>query len=734
MDRTRLIILLFGTLFVVGLAVLRVIDPLPVQVVRESVFDSFQRIKPREYEPVPVRIIDIDEASLREFGQWPWPRSRLAEMVDRLHAAGAAVVAFDIVFAEKDRLSPSELIKELDPTKIITEEDRARLKELLHDNDQLFADAMRRGNVVLGFSAIVEKGALPSVKAGFAYTGGDPSAATPQFVASTGLVEKLEQAATGIGSLNLTQTRSFGVVRRTPLVWTDGTKLYPALAPEALRVAQGISTFVVNAYQDDAGGVESVRIGGFEVPTTRSGELVLHYTRDIPERYISAKDVFDDEKLRELVPRLEGNIVLVGTSASGLFDIRVTSLGESVPGVMMHAQALEQIITESFLHRADWTQGLEFAGFFGSCILLCAATLFANPRASLLFGMALAAGIAWGCWWAYDERGILLDPSFPLFGGMMTWFITTLFQYRVAEREKHQIRSAFTHYVSPAILKEIERSKEGVKLGGETRTVTVLFTDVRDFTGLSESLSPDAVMTVLNNIFGAFSHKIVDKGGTIDKFIGDSVMAFWNAPLDQPDHQLLACEAILQMRAELRRMNRENAFKLPRREGRPAEIAIGFGLNTGEALIGNVGSLARFDYSAIGDAVNVASRAESASKELAFDLVVSETTAIGAPSLAFLDAGRLEIRGKTERVPFRILLGDAAFARSEEFIAFSIDYNTLIGELEAHGEAGWRPDLHENLLNRADGLLPGLRAYIERLAHRRGDFFSAGAAASAAAE
>ncbi len=710
----NLSIFAISLLCVVLLTVLRAVDPLPVRNARETSFDLLQRLSPRAYADAPVRIVDIDEASLRALGQWPWPRHMLGELVDRLHAAGAATVAFDVIFAEADRLSPNRLAA--DP----------RLSAVLGgagplpDNDRVFADAMARGAVVIGFGSAADPGPPPPVKAGFAYTGEDPAGYALPLGGAAPVLPALAEAAAGIGAVLLSHDVSSSVVRRTPMLWSDGEQLYPSLAAEALRVAQGAQTYVVHA-DPRTGGVQSLRIGAFEVPTEPTGELNMHFTPHRDDRYVSAADIFDDDKLRALVPRIEGRIILVGTSATGLFDIRKTTLGENVPGVEIHAQAIEQIVGGQFLYRHDWTRGLEILALVIAALIISATTLFSGARLALFFGGVVAGLICLGAWDALGRYQVLLDPSFPLAGGLAIWFVATSFRYLTSDRERRVIRGAFSHYVHPTVLREIERSHRELRLGGENCELTVLFTDVRDFTQLSERIAPEEVVTFLNKLLDRLGTEIAREAGVIDKFIGDSVMAFWNAPLRQEDHARRACAAALKMRAAVAEMNAGAGFGLPEIVAKTHTVEIGIGINTGPACVGNVGSAERFDYSAIGDAVNVAARAESASKEVGYDIVVAESTAADTPDLAFVEAGRVALKGKAEPVALKILIGGAEVKASDAFAEFDARFGKMITAL-AEGDR----DLGDRAMADCRGLAvvldPKLLRFLDRVPQRIGDF------------
>ena len=702
-----------------GLTVLRVTDPFVLRTARDTAFDMLQRLSPRPYIDAPVRIVDIDEASLERLGQWPWPRDKLAELVDRLHAAGAATVAFDFIFAEPDRLSPSLLAKDVRLRNAFGVADQPPLTDV-PDNDKIFADAMRRGNVVIGFGASSTIDVSPPSRAGFAYTGEDPASYVTLLPGGARVLPELAEAAAGVGSVTLSEELSLGVVRQLPLIWSDGKRLYASLAAEALRVAQGAQTYVVHA-DPKTGGVQSVRIGAYEIPTEPTGELHLYFTPPRADRYISAIDIFDDDRLRALAPLIEGRIVLIGTSAVGLFDLRRTTLGDSVPGVEIHAQAIEQIINGQFLRRHDWTRGLELLALVIGSLIVTATTLYSGARMSLLFGAVVALLISVGAWDALGRSGVLFDPSFPLGGGIVVWVVAISFRFLTTDREKREIRGAFSHYVHPSVLKEIERNSADVRLGGENCELTVMFTDVRNFTQLSERLAPEEVVTFLNNLLGRLSSEIAGEGGVIDKFIGDSVMAFWNAPLRQEDHTRRACAAALRMRGAMREMNVAKGFGLPDEIAGSMTVEIGIGINTGPACVGNVGSAERFNYSAIGDAVNVAARAEASCKDIGYDLVVAGSTAETAPEFAFVEAGRIRLKGKSEPVALMVLVGGPEMKTSPQFIEFSRRFRLLI-EASRDGRGAAADSAMADCRSLAAALDPRLMQFLDQVPDRMDDF------------
>ncbi|HVX82281.1 MAG TPA: adenylate/guanylate cyclase domain-containing protein [Devosiaceae bacterium] len=716
MWRRHLLPALLGFLIIAGLVGLRLADPYPVRVARDIAFDVLQQLAPRAKSDLPVRVVDIDEESLRRIGQWPWPRSELATLTRRLGELGAAAIAFDVLFPEPDRLSPSRLA--------MTPLAWARLTPGpdLPDNDALFADALRSTPSVLGFAVSTATKTLPTApKSGFAISGTDPTGAIPQVSGAVLPIAQLGDAAAGLGALSLQSNDSGSIVRELPLVWSAGNQLYPALAAEALRVALGAQTIVVFGDTAGQGYVDGVRIGDFTIPTDASGNLVLYYTRPDPALFVSARDILGPD-YREMEPLIKGEIVLIGTSASGLLDLHTTALGDSVPGVSIHAQALQQILSGTYLTRSDWVSGLEIASFVLIGILVVAFLLRVGPLAALLIGLGLLVALAGTSWVLFTRYGLLLDPSFPLFGTFVLYSAMVFLRFAITDGERRQIRRAFAHYVAPALLTRIERSGDTLKLGGEVRDLTVMFADVRGFTPISEAMAPEELLTMLNTLFGALGAEVVAQYGTIDKFIGDALMAFWNAPVDVADHPRKACLAALGMRARLRALNAADGFGRKAAGRNPAELQIGVGISTGPALVGNMGLESRFDYSCLGDTVNVASRVEGACKMVGYDIVVVEETRERAGDLAFLEAGSLRLKGKSAREPIHLLVGDAVMAQSAAFAALAEAHQLALAAIRAGsgGEAAIA-----RCAELAQAVDAGLSRFYDLIRERTADFAEA---------
>jgi adenylate cyclase len=713
MTRAQQIGVIIGLLLVAAFTILRASDPQPLKLAREATFDEYQRMAPRTFENMPVRVVDIDEASLRQFGQWPWPRDRMAALVDKLSELGASAIAFDILFAEPDRLSPRNIIHD------VTGIDSS-LTNRLPDNDEIFARSIAGKPVVFGFGLSNEGNYKPPVKAGLAFTGESPVAAPPHFKAATPLRPQLAANAAGIGHISLNPGSSSAVVRAIPLFLSDGEQLYPNLALEALRVAQGATTYLLAGATDVPNTMTFVKNGDFVVPLTAAGELWLYVSPDSAQRYVSARHILDaGASPPETRAAIEGSIVFIGTSAAGLQDIRTTALGQNVPGVSLHAQTIEQILSGRFLSRPDWANGLEVLSIAVLGSLLVILTIFVSPAIALACGLLITGLALVASWLAFSYAGLLFDPLAPIVMGTITHFAATSFRFLVSDRERREIRRAFGQYLSPSLLYRIEHTRNALRLGGDDRELTVMFVDVRNFTEISERLPPTAVVGFLNTLLDALSRHVTANEGTLDKFIGDSIMAFWNAPVDVADHASKAVRAALAMRETLALLNAGDAFGF----GSGQNVSIGIGIHTGIACVGNMGAESRFNYSAVGDAVNVAARIESACKVVSFDILVSETTEKSLNGrYAMLDAGALELRGKSGRTKVYAVVGDESVAASAEFGELQAVHGQLVQALYLRSASS------RKLVNaaklKAAGLTAGLQEFYSRISRRPDHFFA----------
>ncbi|GGH32497.1 adenylate cyclase [Cribrihabitans marinus] len=727
------VVAFLGLLF--GLAI-RIGDPVPLSALRSIAFDVYHQSKPRQPTAQPVAIIDVDDRSLSEIGQWPWPRTRIAEIVDRATAAGAVAIAFDIVFAEPDRLSPAYIAAD-NPD---LPEGIATALRTLPDNDAVLAEAFARSRVVTGQTSVrtragnrAEKQAMADIP--HAVVGVDPAPFLLRFPDIVQNLPVLEANAAGHGMFT-TRPDADGVYRRAPMVMSVQSKLRLGLAPELLRVATGGGPFVLRA---NAAGIESIAIARQPVTTDFDGTVWPYLTPSSQARYVSATDLLND---RMPPDRLAGHLVLVGTSAIGLEDFRPTPLGIAMAGVEIHAQVLENILGQTLLERPNYTIAVELVTTFFLCLLVILYAPVLAARWVIGSAVVLLSSYVAISYFLFHQHRILLDPSYPVLSVLITFMIISSVNYLREERQRRAIRSAFGQYVSPDLVDQLSRNPEALRLGGETRELTLLFSDVRGFTAIAEDFKddPEALTQLMNDFLTILCDAILENSGTIDKFMGDAVMAFWNAPLPHDDHAMRACRTALQMTANIRKFNRRRAAtqRLRRMKGRRGKgkrtdtapvrkahaIRVGIGINTGVCVVGNMGSNTRFDYTALGDPVNVASRLEGQSRYYGAQIVLGSATARAVQDcLAVLELDTVRVVGKDLPENIFALVGDEALRETPEFrLANALNRDMLA----AYRARDW--DRTEALLAEVRSAYRALKlqldAYVDLYARRVADLRS----------
>lgn len=391
---------------------------------------------------------------------------------------------------------------------------------------------------------------------------------------------------------------------------------------------------------------------------------MVHFTRPTPERVMPAWKLFEEQLDRTLI---EGKLVIIGSSAAGLKDLRATPLNPFESGVNIQADALEQVILGKQLHRPDWATGLELVGL----LILGIGLIFSLQK----FGIRLSAAIVFffvsvmvsSSWLAFVNLSWLVDPIYIALTGLSIFLAHSFQVYLETENEKREIRHAFSRYLSPHLVEQLAGHPEKLALGGEQRILTLLFADIVGFTSMSEKLEPEALTNFMNSYLTPMTEIILETGGTIDKYIGDAIMAFWNAPIDNEEHAKSGVRAALRMQSELEGLNRR--FEADAKaKGRPhLPIRIGVGLNTGEACVGNLGSDQRFDYSCLGDTVNIASRLEGQTRTYGFGIIVGETTQEQVPDFAMVEIDLIRVKGKERPIRIYAVFGDSGLVNSRHF-------------------------------------------------------------------
>jgi len=646
------------TALMLGLAVL---SPPILSQARDLVFDGYQRASPRPYDPAaPVHIIDIDEAALDAYGQWPWPRSYMAAMTDRLFAHGAAAIGYDVLFAEPDRTSPERIAESWSRF-------REGIPPVLPDlglppHDQVFAGSIAGRPVVLSVAG-GQEGEVPQPLAGVAVTGEVPPGLARYPAAVVNLPELTAEAA-GLGTISLGRT-SDGVTRTVPLVSVMGDVLMPALSVELLRVAQGAGGHILRTTEGSgevSGGTVAavaMRTGALSFPVEADGAFRIHFAGYQPERVTPAARVLEAEGIDpELQARVAGRIVLVGSSAQGLFDIRTTPLDPAIAGVTLHAEIIEQIVAGEFLGRPDWMPGLELLLVVLAGLVLTGLQLRERPVLGLAAALVLITAPVLGGIMAFGRAGLLFDPVLPTLTALAVFLPGTAIGFLAKERARRAIRARFAYFLPPALIGQIEANPEAALTpAGAERELSVMFVDMRGFSSVTEGMPPDRVVQLVNTYLSAVAETLVDRGATIDKFMGDAVMAFWNAPIAQEGHAATALAAIGDVEAAAAKASEELEA-----EGYPP-VRVAIGLNTGKAYVGLMGSRDPLSYTCVGDTVTLAARLEGLTRSYGVSNCVGpEAAAACPPGLRAIVLDRIAAKGFAQAVDVSLIVPAGAEA------------------------------------------------------------------------
>ncbi len=640
---------------------------------RNKVFDFYQEIKPREIpDPAnkPVTIIDLDEQSLETVGQWPWPRTTIAQMVENLMKMGAVLIAFDVVFAEPDRMNPSSVATTL----VGLDNDTKERLEKLQSNDEVLADIIQRSRVVLGQAGRPsetegEKG--PPVKKSVAIRklakeAPEPYTFIPKFPSLVRNVPVIEQSATGRfgghGIFSVVPGRD-GIVRNVPALFGHEGEYFPSLAIEMLRVATGRPTVLARVNQAGMVGVGIAK--GLTVTTDRVGQIWPYFSRRDWDKYVSAADVLDGTADPA---KIRGKLTILGTSAVGLRDIRSIPTERDIPGVEVHAQVIEAIVGKQYLVRPNYADVAELSILLVGGIIMIILVPWIGAKWTALLFLTVAAGSMGTSWYLFSEQRVLLDATYAVAGVLIMYTSMTYVGYAREEANRRQTRDAFSKYLSPDMVERVAQNPDELKLGGEQREMTLLFCDVRGFTTISEQFDAVGLTQLINKLLTPLTNAILERNGTIDKYMGDCIMAFWNAPLDDDDQEYNGCTSALAMLAEMEPLNARLKEEAEAEGRKHIPLKVGLGLNTGPCVVGNMGSDMRFDYSVLGDAVNLAARLEGQSKSYGMNVVLGPNTHNAIKDrLATIDLDFIMVKGKTEGTYIFGLLGDEEILADNQF-------------------------------------------------------------------
>lgn len=570
----------------------------------------------------PIVIIDIDETSLQHEGRWPWSRAKIAKLVEKLNEAGAAVIGFDILFGEAERNPAEEVLAGLNQQSGLYQQ--LSQLQINYDRDQLFANQLAESEVVLGYlfhyQYDLTSGLLPEPL----QLKNQPENLVSQLVIPkmTGYaapLAELTKAARGGGFFSLAPDAD-GVVRRAPMLARYENQLYASLSLEMLRQFMFLDSVQLNT--STIAGKEHIEKlyldKNLALPTDSSGQLLIPFrgpAETFP--YIPAWKLLAGEVALE---DLQGALVLVGTSAPGLFDLRATPVASVYPGVEVHANLLAAMLDKQFLQQPSWAPGANLVIALFAGLVLAFSLPWLTPILQLLISTLLSLAIMSLTGWLWLTQGIVLALAGPLLLVFLLTVFNFVWGFFYESMTRHRLADMFGQYVPPQLVEEMSRHPGDFSFAGESRELSVLFSDIRGFTTLSEALAADELKLLLNRYFTPITGVIFDHRGTIDKYIGDLVMAFWGAPVEDPDHALHCIQAAMQM---LKATEEISAVFVS--EGLPA-ITVGIGVNSGLMNVGDMGSKYRRAYTVLGDAVNLASRLESSTKYYGVSLIVGERT------------------------------------------------------------------------------------------------------------
>jgi len=614
------------------LLTLYVVNPGPMQTLQLKTFDYLITSLDKKQSDEIV-VVNFGEKSVEKFGQWPFDRRDIAATINKLKENGASVIVAPILFSEKDRAGgDSELAKTLD-------------------------------GVILAQTPTTQNAKPDSVRRGFSAIGPvDPSRFVYRWAGGLRPLDQYAEAASGVGVV-ATVPELDGVVRRVPLLVNIASGLYPSIPLETIRVAAGDPSFQVKTNE---GGIEAVRVPAFPaISTDERGRIWLAWNTK-----------FDTLEATEIDARVKDKIVVLGLTIEGVGGIIGTPIGEKWAHEIQ-AQALQTLVDGTSISRSSHSRLLE-GTLLTLILMLC---LYTVPRLSVMmtvpFYVVLVSGIAFGCYYLFKTELQLWDPSYIILAGSVTFGHLVFNNFAREFRLKQQIKKQFGTYLSPALVEKLQKNPELLRLGGETRELSIMFTDVRGFTTISEHYGSDVqgLTQIMNRYMTAMTKKIIDNEGTLDKYIGDAQMAFWNAPLDDGMHAKHAVKTALEMLDDLANFNRQIQA-----EGIPA-FGMGLGINTGDVVVGNMGSSQRFDYTCLGDAVNLASRLEGQSKPYHVKLVIGpKTYEYVKDEYLCLELDCLAVKGKTKGVNIYTIVNknglNIAYARAHaDFLQYYREMN-----------------------------------------------------------
>ncbi len=666
-----------------------------------------------------IVLVTIDEKSLSELGRWPWPRKVMAGLLDKLSQYNPKVIGLDLVWAEPDQNTELRILREL-AQKI--KDSRVKNPEIdnyltqgltLADHDQILAQSVAKtGRAILGYfflfspvesAAAKETEDLSSLSAYNLVRYATAEAQSAYIFEAESIqmnIPAISAAAQGAGFFNFFPDPD-GAIRWAPLVIKYKGKYFCPLSLAILQKFLDGAPLILRLAEF---GVEKVHLGEISIPVNEEGRLLINYCgppKTFP--HYSAADVLQGRIPREI---FQDKIVLIGATAIGIYDMRVTPFSQVFPGVEIHANIVDTILKKQFLYRPNWVTIIDIInivviGVILGLIIPKTKVIGGVITAILLFTLFLLSG-----YYLFKYKGLWINMVYPTGNIILTYMALTVHRYLTEEKEKKRIRGAFQYYLSPAVVEQMLKNPEKLKLGGEKRELTVLFSDIRGFTSFSEQMAPEDLVKFLNEYLSKMTDIVFKYDGLLDKYMGDALMAIWGAPLEQPDHPLRACLAALDMVAELKTEQEKW-----RNQGMPV-LNIGVGINTGLMVVGNMGSEKRFDYTVMGDSVNLGSRLEGLNKLYGTNIIISEFTYSSVQEeILARELDLVRVKGKDQPVRIYEVLARSSAATTEQR-ALAQEFKLALAEYHnrqwSRAEALWK-----NILQKFPADEPS-KLYLER--------------------
>ena len=644
--KTTSIFLAVCTLLVIIIEILYINKPAFTETINNALIDTAFQYRGNVPADERIVIIDVDEKSLQALGQWPWSRNKIATILQNLTNAGAAIIGLDMVFSEKDKSSPRNIAKELNIS-----------SSTLPDYDLILAKTLQNSPTVAGYAFDFDK-KLPYAppQSDAIYIERGKSADTLQ--TAKGVIPNipiLQKSAAASGCFNTVPDKD-GIIRYVPLLFSYDSSIYPSLAFEMVRLM--LSARKVDILYDN-NGVTQINLDQLQIPTDSHGKLFVNYRGGKKSyRYLSAVDIYNNNFDQQSI---NGNIILIGTSAVGLLDLRATPFDNVYPGVEVHANVIDNIINDDMI--ADVTSyntGITMAVIGGIILITGSILFFTQPLLSMLLLPVLFGTIAYAYYYVMFHKHFLFNFSFPVISMISSIIVFTFLKVYFENRQKTVITQKFAKKVSPQVAKQLLQKNDDLFAISEEE-ISIFFSDIRNFTNISESFAdPKLLIEYLNTYMSPMSEIIIEEEGTIDKYIGDAIMAYWNAPLRVQNHADKAVTAALKQIKALAKLNKT----LQKKEFPP--IAIGIGIHTGKAIVGEMGSSGRSDYTVIGDSVNLASRIEGLCKTYGAKILISQTTKNALKGqYRLIEVDRVQVKGKNEAVTLYEVIGFGNFEKEE---------------------------------------------------------------------